>query len=221
MRRRTVQPSTHAPEPRPCKQPPCHRHRRPPRFRRPRRAAMRRLGRAGRRTAAIWCASPQRKLLDPALAEDVVHDVFEAVITGRAAFARPLGVAHLADGHPQAQDRRPGAPARRPRQPGRRRRRRRERCQPTSNARSRGPTRWPSSASACASTLAAHRRAARQAARGDRLRVLQDQPHREVCQALAHQRGEPVRAPAPRAQAAAELKARDQPAAKKASISFW
>ncbi len=29
----------------------------------------------------------KRKLLDPALAEDLVHDVFEAVITGRASFA--------------------------------------------------------------------------------------------------------------------------------------
>ena len=29
----------------------------------------------------------QRKLHDPMLAEDVVHDVFEAVISGRAAFA--------------------------------------------------------------------------------------------------------------------------------------
>ena len=29
----------------------------------------------------------KRKLQDPALAEDVVHDVFEAVITGRASFA--------------------------------------------------------------------------------------------------------------------------------------
>lgn len=29
----------------------------------------------------------QRRLLDPVLAEDVVHDVFEAVISGRAAFA--------------------------------------------------------------------------------------------------------------------------------------
>jgi RNA polymerase sigma-70 factor (ECF subfamily) len=29
----------------------------------------------------------RRKLLDPALAEDLVHDVFEAVITGRAVFA--------------------------------------------------------------------------------------------------------------------------------------
>lgn len=29
----------------------------------------------------------QRRLSDPALAEDAVHDVFEAVITGRAAFA--------------------------------------------------------------------------------------------------------------------------------------
>ncbi len=29
----------------------------------------------------------QRKLQDPALAEDVVHDVFEAVLRGRAAFA--------------------------------------------------------------------------------------------------------------------------------------
>lgn len=29
----------------------------------------------------------QRRLLDPALAEDLVHDVFEAVMTGRAAFA--------------------------------------------------------------------------------------------------------------------------------------
>src|SRR5438477_9013922 len=29
----------------------------------------------------------QRKLHDPMLAEDVVHDVFEAVITGRATFA--------------------------------------------------------------------------------------------------------------------------------------
>ena len=29
----------------------------------------------------------QRKLRDPALAEDAVHDVFEAVISGRAAFA--------------------------------------------------------------------------------------------------------------------------------------
>ncbi|MGY4831686.1 RNA polymerase sigma factor [Sphaerotilaceae bacterium SBD11-9] len=29
----------------------------------------------------------QRKLHDPALAEDVVHDVFEAVVSGRAAFA--------------------------------------------------------------------------------------------------------------------------------------
>lgn len=28
----------------------------------------------------------RRKLLDPALAEDLVHDVFEAVISGRAAF---------------------------------------------------------------------------------------------------------------------------------------
>ncbi len=28
----------------------------------------------------------RRKLLDPSLAEDLVHDVFEAVITGRAAF---------------------------------------------------------------------------------------------------------------------------------------
>jgi RNA polymerase sigma-70 factor, ECF subfamily len=28
----------------------------------------------------------QRRLLDPALAEDVVHDVFEAVLSGRAAF---------------------------------------------------------------------------------------------------------------------------------------
>ena len=28
----------------------------------------------------------QRKLLDPALAEDLVHDVFEAVVTGRAVF---------------------------------------------------------------------------------------------------------------------------------------
>lgn len=29
----------------------------------------------------------QRRLLDPVLAEDVVHDVFEAVISGRASFA--------------------------------------------------------------------------------------------------------------------------------------
>ena len=29
----------------------------------------------------------RRKLLDPSLAEDLVHDVFEAVITGRASFA--------------------------------------------------------------------------------------------------------------------------------------
>lgn len=29
----------------------------------------------------------RRKLLDPALAEDLVHDVFEAVMTGRASFA--------------------------------------------------------------------------------------------------------------------------------------
>ncbi|WP_298826720.1 sigma-70 family RNA polymerase sigma factor [uncultured Piscinibacter sp.] len=29
----------------------------------------------------------QRRLLDPALAEDVVHDVFEAVLSGRASFA--------------------------------------------------------------------------------------------------------------------------------------
>jgi RNA polymerase sigma-70 factor (ECF subfamily) len=29
----------------------------------------------------------QRRLLDPALAEDLVHDVFEAVMTGRASFA--------------------------------------------------------------------------------------------------------------------------------------
>lgn len=29
----------------------------------------------------------QRRLLDPSLAEDVVHDVFEAVLAGRAAFA--------------------------------------------------------------------------------------------------------------------------------------
>lgn len=29
----------------------------------------------------------ERRLLDPALAEDVVHDVFEAVISGRASFA--------------------------------------------------------------------------------------------------------------------------------------
>jgi RNA polymerase sigma-70 factor (ECF subfamily) len=28
----------------------------------------------------------RRRLLDPALAEDLVHDVFEAVITGRAQF---------------------------------------------------------------------------------------------------------------------------------------
>ena len=30
----------------------------------------------------------RRKLHDPALAEDVVHDVFEAVLRGRASFAR-------------------------------------------------------------------------------------------------------------------------------------
>ena len=29
----------------------------------------------------------RRRLMDPALAEDLVHDVFEAVVTGRAAFA--------------------------------------------------------------------------------------------------------------------------------------
>ncbi|MDE2146996.1 MAG: sigma-70 family RNA polymerase sigma factor [Burkholderiales bacterium] len=32
-------------------------------------------------------AFARRRLLDPALAEDLVHDVFEAVVTGRAAFA--------------------------------------------------------------------------------------------------------------------------------------
>ena len=32
-------------------------------------------------------AFARRRLLDPALAEDLVHDVFEAVATGRAAFA--------------------------------------------------------------------------------------------------------------------------------------
>lgn len=37
------------------------------------------------RTALIRFA--QRKLHDPALAEDVVHDVFEAVLSGRALFA--------------------------------------------------------------------------------------------------------------------------------------
>ena len=31
-------------------------------------------------------AFARRRLLDPALAEDLVHDVFEAVVTGRAAF---------------------------------------------------------------------------------------------------------------------------------------
>ena len=36
------------------------------------------------RTALVRYA--QRKLLDPALAEDLVHDVFEAVVTGRARF---------------------------------------------------------------------------------------------------------------------------------------
>jgi RNA polymerase sigma-70 factor (ECF subfamily) len=32
-------------------------------------------------------AYARRRLMDPALAEDLVHDVFEAVMTGRAAFA--------------------------------------------------------------------------------------------------------------------------------------
>jgi RNA polymerase sigma-70 factor (ECF subfamily) len=32
-------------------------------------------------------AYARRRLMDPALAEDLVHDVFEAVVTGRAAFA--------------------------------------------------------------------------------------------------------------------------------------
>jgi RNA polymerase sigma-70 factor (ECF subfamily) len=32
-------------------------------------------------------AFARRRLMDPALAEDLVHDVFEAVVTGRAAFA--------------------------------------------------------------------------------------------------------------------------------------
>ena len=39
----------------------------------------------GHRSALIRFA--QRKLHDPMLAEDVVHDVFEAVMTGRATFA--------------------------------------------------------------------------------------------------------------------------------------
>jgi RNA polymerase sigma-70 factor (ECF subfamily) len=38
----------------------------------------------GHRAALVRFA--QRRLLDPVLAEDVVHDVFEAVISGRAAF---------------------------------------------------------------------------------------------------------------------------------------
>ena len=52
----------------------------------------------------------QRKLRDPMLAEDVVHDVFEAVLSGRAAFAGRARAALVADGDPEAQDRRPGAP---------------------------------------------------------------------------------------------------------------
>ena len=38
----------------------------------------------GHRAALVRFA--QRRLIDPVLAEDVVHDVFEAVISGRAAF---------------------------------------------------------------------------------------------------------------------------------------
>jgi RNA polymerase sigma-70 factor (ECF subfamily) len=36
---------------------------------------------------ATLVAYARRRLLDPALAEDLVHDVFEAVMTGRASFA--------------------------------------------------------------------------------------------------------------------------------------
>jgi RNA polymerase sigma-70 factor (ECF subfamily) len=35
---------------------------------------------------AVLVQYARRRLLDPALAEDLVHDVFEAVVTGRAAF---------------------------------------------------------------------------------------------------------------------------------------
>ncbi len=40
---------------------------------------------AAHRQDLVWFA--QRRLQDPMLAEDVVHDVFEAVISGKAAFA--------------------------------------------------------------------------------------------------------------------------------------
>ena len=39
----------------------------------------------------------QRRLHDPMLAEDVVHDVFEAVLSGKAAFAGRGRAALLAD----------------------------------------------------------------------------------------------------------------------------
>ncbi len=53
----------------------------------------------------------QRKLHDPMLAEDVVHDVFEAVLSGRASFAGRAALRSWLTADPQAQDRRPGASA--------------------------------------------------------------------------------------------------------------
>ena len=44
-------------------------------------------------------AYARRKLMDPALSKDLVHDVFEAVVSGRAVFGgRAGGAAQLAGG---------------------------------------------------------------------------------------------------------------------------
>ena len=89
----------------------------------------------------------QRRLRDPMLAEDAVHDVFEAVLAGRASFG---GRAALRSWLTAVLKHKIVDAVRRSRRPRLARRRRRCRRRPRrrqSPARSRGPTRSPSSGS--------------------------------------------------------------------------
>ena len=146
----------------------------------------------------------QRRLQDPMLAEDVVHDVFEAVLSGQAAFAGRSALRSWLTGDPEEQDRRPGTPARRHRQPGgteRRRRRTGHRLPATRPARGGG------TAPAAGAHPGADRCACPPALRDVmQLRVLQEQSTETVCQHAVDQRGQPVRAPAPRTRATGALR---------------
>ena len=144
-----------------------------------------------------------KKLRDPALAEDAVHDVLEAVLSGRAVFS---GRAALRSWLTAVLKHKIVDSLRRHRAPRRARRRRRRRRRPCGRLPAAAPRRDRRAAPGAGARARRHRALAGDPARRDAAARDRGALDRVGLRRARHQRGEPVRARPPRAKAAAVLR---------------